>query len=536
MTHFLDRTASALTLVSGWRRLGLAGLTGAVSALAQAPFHLSPVLFLTLPTLVFLIDGAVETHRSGRVARLGPAFWVGWWFGFGYFLAGLWWIGGAFLVDIERFGWMLPFAVTAMPAGLAVFYGLATLVARLAWREGIARVLALALAFTAAEWLRGHVQIGYALAAEPLGMQAASVVGVYGMTMLAMLVFSAPVAWQAEARDRRQTRPYAIAAIALVAVIAVHGAVRLHLNPTVMHPDIALRLVQPSQDEQLKWQPETQAKVLERLLDLSDRPTSPERTGLADVTHLLWPESPFPYLLAREPGALARIAAALPPNTTLITGANRAEAPAPGENRPRFFNTLYVIGADGQIEASYDKAHLVPFGEYVPLSDAMASMGLGALAGLAGGFEAGPGLRTLNLRGAPRFTPLICYEIVFPGAAVPENDRPGWIVNVTNDGWFGDTPGPRQHFHQARLRAVEEGLPVVRVANNGISAIVDPLGRVVARLDVNVIGVLDGELPLAAQPTVYALLGDWVVVALSVTIFLILVGILIYRSRQPTLT
>lgn len=517
MLDALERFASVLVLAHGWRRRGLAFLAGALSALSQAPFHLAPVLLLTLPALLFLIEGAVETARSGRVRRLWPAFWTGWWFGFGYFLAGLWWIGSAFLVDAERFAWLMPAAVLAMPVGLALFYGLAAVLARLVWRDGWRRVVALAIGLALAEWLRGHVltgfpwnQIGYALAAEPLGLQLAALVGGYGLSFIAVLLYAAPAALVAGGGgERRGARRYMLFALTLALAIAAHGAWRLAATPTTYVDGVRLRIVQPAQDEMLKWQSEASSKVIPRLLKLSDRPTSPERSGLADVTHLIWPESPFPYLLAREPGALAEIAAGLPANVTLITGANRVEAPAAGETAPRYYNTLYVIADDGHIEAAYDKAHLVPFGEYIPFFDWLKSFGVNDIAGLAGGFAPGPGLRTLPVRGAPAFAPLICYEVIFPGQAIAPGDRPGWIINVTNDGWFGNTPGPRQHFHQVQIRAVEEGIPVVRAANTGISAIVDPVGRVVARLDIDMIGVVDGGLPAAISAPPYASLGDW---------------------------
>ncbi|MBL8572269.1 MAG: apolipoprotein N-acyltransferase [Hyphomicrobiaceae bacterium] len=533
MLDALERFASHLVLAHGWRRRGLAFLFGALSALAQAPFHLAPILFVTLPALLFLIEGAVETARSGRVRRLMPAFWTGWWFGFGYFLAGLWWIGSAFLVDAERFAWLMPAAVLAMPVGLALFYGLAMVIARLLWRDGWRRIIALAVGLAAAEWLRGHVltgfpwnQIGYALAAEPVGMQTAALVGGYGLSFLSVLLFAAPAAViAAEGVALRAGRRYAAFAVLLAVAIAGFGIWRLQANPTAFVPDVKLRIVQPAQDEMLKWQSEATSKVIPRLLKLSDRPTSPERSGLADVTHLIWPESPFPYLLAREPGALAEIAAALPANVTLITGANRLEPPSAGEKAPHYYNTLYVIGDDGHIEAAYDKAHLVPFGEYIPFFDLLKSWGIDNVGGLAGGFEPGPGLRTLPVRGAPGFAPLICYEIIFPGAVIGENERPGWIVNVTNDGWFGNTPGPRQHFHQVQIRAVEEGIPVVRAANTGISAIVDPVGRVVARLDIDIIGILDGALPAAIASPLYARLGDWLLLSLLLSGFLLNVAI-----------
>jgi apolipoprotein N-acyltransferase len=233
---------------------------------------------------------------------------------------------------------------------------------------------------------------------------------------------------------------------------------------------------------------------------------------------VIWPESALPFVLSENAEALAAIAALLPDNVTLITGAVRRAPPAAGEDggKNRAFNSVHVINGRGQIVATYDKAYLVPFGEFLPLQGLLERIGLEQLTRMRGGFTAGPAKRTLQLEGAPAVAPLICYEIVFPGSAIDRSDRPGWILNVTNDAWFGNSSGPRQHLHQARLRAVEEGLPLVRAANTGISAVIDPYGRFVARLPLNRRGVIDGGLPEALPPTVFARYGDRILAALMV--------------------
>ncbi len=223
------------------------------------------------------------------------------------------------------------------------------------------------------------------------------------------------------------------------------------------------------------------------------------------------PESAFPFLLTRRPSALAAIAGLLPDGVTLITGAARA-GPMPADAQdgelPPIFNSIYVIDDSGEILDAYDKVHLVPFGEYVPFAGLLRRLGLREMITLPGGFSAGTQRRALPVPGAPLAAPLVCYEVIFPGAVLPPGTRPGWIINLTDDAWFGDTPGPHQHFLQARLRAVEEGLPLVRSANSGISAIVDPHGRVVASLGLGRTGVVDGDLPAALPPTPYAQFGD----------------------------
>jgi apolipoprotein N-acyltransferase len=242
------------------------------------------------------------------------------------------------------------------------------------------------------------------------------------------------------------------------------------------------------------------------------------------VTHLIWPESAFPFFLTREADALAQIATLLPEGTVLITGAIRApEGAAPNAAVTRAYNSIYVIDHDGSVLSVYDKVHLVPFGEYLPFQDLMERLGFMQLTKVAGGFIPGDRRRILTAPRAPSFAPLICYEIIFPGAAVPAGKRAGWMLNLTNDGWFGISSGPYQHFQQARLRAIEEGLPLVRAANTGISAVVDPLGRIVRSLPLGSEGVLDAPLPKPMTVTPYARVGDlpaMVIVAIAFVISL----------------
>jgi apolipoprotein N-acyltransferase len=282
--------------------------------------------------------------------------------------------------------------------------------------------------------------------------------------------------------------------------LEAHGGWTAPTNAEAYVPGVALRIVQPNVSQREKNRPGAAEPILKSYLELSDRATSPEASGLGDVTHLFWPESPFPFVLADEPTALRMIGEALPAGTTLITGAVRLDQSG-GDGARRFFNALQVVGQDGVITASYDKNHLVPFGEYLPLTDLLSRFGLRQFITTPGGFEAG-GLRpTMQVSGLPPFLPLICYEAIFPAYVRNLEARPGLLVNVTNDAWFGDTFGPLQHLEQARMRAVEAGLPLVRSANTGVSAVIDPYGRTVRMLPIGQQGVLDSRLPTAApQP------------------------------------
>jgi apolipoprotein N-acyltransferase len=506
------RSAHAVMLAWGWRRAAIAFGAGAGATLALAPFNLWPLMFVSFPVVVWLIDGSA----AGRLGGVWAAATAGWWFGFGYFLAGLYWVGHAFLVDAKIFGWLLPFAVIGLPAGLALFTAAGLALARWMWMRGPVRILALALALTIAEWLRGHLltgfpwnAFGYALTGSLTLAQGAAIVGVWGLTFVAVAAFASPATLADERSDTALPWLPLLCAVAALAGLGTYGAIRLARTPTSLVEGARLRIMQPNLQQNEKFNYGAKQQVMQRYLALSDRATGPERAGVRDVTHLIWPESAFPFFIAREADALAQIADLLPPGTVLITGGVRPEETAPGSRVPRGYNSVYVIDHDGSILAVYDKVHLVPFGEYLPLQRLLESFGLQQLTKVQGGFIAGERRRPLGIPRAPHALPLICYEIIFSGEAVPRDaERPGWLLNLTNDGWFGDSTGPYQHFQQARVRAIEEGLPLVRAANTGISAVVDPLGRVIRKLPLGVEGVLDSALPRPIAPTWFVRLGN----------------------------
>jgi apolipoprotein N-acyltransferase len=521
----LRTTGLAIILAWGWKRAVIALFAGALSALAMAPFNAWPVLFLTFPVMVWLIDGA----GAGRWRGVPAAAIAGWWFGLGYFVPGLYWIGYAFLVDASTFAWLMPFAVLGLPAYLALFTAFGFALARLIWTRDASRVIALAASLTLSEWLRGYVltgfpwnTLGYALT-EPLALaQTASLIGVWGLTFLAVAIFASPaVLIDGSSRGRRPWLAPA-AALLLLVVMGIFGAVRLNLHPTSNVANVKLRIMQPNLQQDVRFNYSAKAEVMQKYLTLSDRASGPQSTGVRDASILIWPESAFPFFLTREADAMAQIADLLPKGTILITGSVRAPDLPPGVRITRAYNSIYAIDHDGSVLSVYDKLHLVPFGEYLPYQDLMERLGFVQLTKVQGGFI--PGLRRhpMAIPNAPRALPLICYEAIFPGDVASGDDRPGWIVNLTNDGWFGISTGPYQHLQQARLRAIEQGLPLVRAANTGISAVIDPLGRVVARLGLGQEGVLDSALPSALAPTIYARSGD-IPAALIVVVGFVLV-------------
>ncbi len=518
----------AIVLSWGWKRAALAFAAGALSVLAMAPFNAWPVLFLTFPVVVWLIDGAA----AGRMRGVPAAALTGFWFGLGYFVLGLYWIGYAFLVDASTFAWLLPFAVLGLPAYLALFTAFGFALARLIWTRDASRAIALAVGLTVSEWLRGHLltgfpwnAFGYALT-EPLALaQTASLIGLWGLTFLAVAIFASP-AVLIDGRSRGR-KPWIapVAALLVLAAMAIFGTARLWREPTRMVADVKLRIMQPNLQQDVKFNYTAKAEVMQKYLTLSDRASGPQSTGVRDANILIWPESAFPFFLTREADAMAEIADLLPKGTVLLTGSVRAPDLPPGARITRAYNSIYVIDHDGSILSVYDKLHLVPFGEYLPLQDWLERLGLEQLTRIQGGFIAGKLRHPLQLPGAPPALPLICYEIIFPGDIAADGDRPGWIVNLTNDGWFGISTGPYQHLQQARLRAIEQGLPVVRAANTGISAVIDPVGRIVARLGLGIEGVLDSSLPSAIRATVYAGTGD-------IPVAVILAAALIFVVRR----
>jgi apolipoprotein N-acyltransferase len=509
----LCRLADELARLFGWRRYGLAFMLGVGAAAALPPVDLTPLLAVVFPALLWLDDGSAGSWASFR---------LGWVFGFGFFLAGLYWIAAALFVDIGRFWWLVPFAAAGLPAGFALYIGLTLLVTRFVGNSlhlpTTARIFAFAIAWSAAEWIRGHALtglpwnlIGYAWSGGFPGslmmLQSVAWVGIYGLGFVTILAASLPAALGALSigpiSAPRRSAP-AVAAGLLILVPAAAGAIRLETIPTVL-TGTWLRLVQPSIAQSLKWQPAAAQADFRRLLDLS---AAPAGHRLAAV---LWPEAASPFLLGRDAAARQAIAAIVPRGGYLITGTLRANPP-PGPVE-EVWNSIEALDDRGAFVAHYDKAHLVPFGEYVPLRQWLP---LEKITAGAVDLSAGPGPRTIALPGLPPFAALICYEAIFTGAIVDESDRPAWMLNVTNDAWYGRSSGPFQHFSIARTRAIEEGLPLVRVANNGISAVVDAAGRVLSRTGLDAVGNVDAALPGPAAPTPYVWAGDWLWLALLV--------------------
>jgi apolipoprotein N-acyltransferase len=313
-----------------------------------------------------------------------------------------------------------------------------------------------------------------------------------------------------------------VAALIALAVLALFGSWRLSRMPPAFVEGVALRIMQPNLQQDSKFNYSAKAQVMNHYIRLSTGRTDARPDGLRQVTHLIWPESAFPFYLSSEPDALAQLGALVPDGTVLITGADRTGSPPANAANTDTRTSMYVIDHQAAVRALYDKVHLVPFGEYLPFQSLLERIGLMQLTKVAGGLIAGEARHPMQVPGAPPALPLLCYEVIFPDEVAMPGERVGWLLNLTNDGWFGLSSGPYQHFEQARLRAIEQGLPLVRAANTGISAVVDPLGRIVGSLPLGTEGLLDAPLPKAIAPTVYARFGDrFAGLALAVALVLV---------------
>lgn len=506
--------AEHIILLEGWPRWFLAFAAGAVAALSLQPVNALPALALAFPVLVWLIDGLAVPKRR-RLAW--HAFAIGWCFGFGYFLAGLWWLGAAFVIGGEQFIWLLPLGVIGLPAGLAIFMGLGIVLARALWSSGAFRLFALAFALGMSEFARASILTGFpwngfgqAFADHLLLAQGASLIGAEGLGLLAIVIFAAPATL---GTGRTPVARWAMPALAIVLVAALAGFGFARMLPTggqrgdlgriAMVPDVKLRIMQPNVAQEEKNKAGSGAEILDRYLKLSDRSTGPQNAGLADVTHLFWPEAPFPFVLDREPRALEAISRQLSGGTVLVTGSIRAEEAPDLTRRFRFFNAIQVLDRNGLV-GSYDKVHLVPFGEYLPFENVLRAVGLEQFVRVIGGFSAGAERKPLDIPGLPGSVPVICFETIFPRELASSVTGSAVFVNVTNDAWFGRTSGPYQHLAQARLRSIEFGQPMVRAANSGISAVIDPFGRILVSLPLDRADVIDSPLPAGLAGTLYS--------------------------------
>lgn len=493
--------------LSRWPRLGLAALAGALLTAGHPPIGFPWGAFVALPAMTWLMLGA----PSARAAA-----WTGWAAGFGYFVTSLHWVGNAFLVDPDKFLLLLPLGVAGLPAGLAIFWALAFWLAKHVPVRGWRAALTLATMVSAVELARGYVLTGFPWALpgyiwlDTPVMQTASWAGPFGLTMFTLVLCSIPL--MALAR-----KEYAATAVAIVCCGALWTAGTIRIAP-LTKPDSdqpLIRLVQPNAPQHLKWVPGYREEFYQRLLTAT---AAPSRKPGETPDLVIWPEMAVHFVPAENPTELERISEAAN-GASVMLGAFHREI---RDGRDFLTNAFHTILPDGSTGPRYDKHHLVPFGEFMPLVGLLGRLGLPDFS-KGVGFSRGEGPVTLRLPGLPSFSPNICYEAIFPYEVVG-SERPEWIAQITNDAWFGSFAGPQQHLAQARFRAVEQGLPVVRATNTGISAMIDPYGRVVASIEMHNYDRLDVRLPKPLSSTIYSIVGD-----ISCTFIVLIFGISIMR-------
>ncbi len=481
MEAFFSRIKK-LFLLQGWRRGTLACLLGLLAGLAFVPFNLVPVLWISFPGLFFLL----KESKSKK-----DAFILGWSFAFGFLVVGLHWIAAALFVELDAFWWVLPLAVGGLPALLALYYGAAAMLAHLWGMKRLDGVLAFALCWMGAEAARAHLLtglpwdlVGYVWADFLPVLQSVSLFGIEGLTLVTLLLALLP-SFFFFPQERKRARILASIGALLFASLVVWGQMRLSDAPHETVENVRLRLIQPNLDQEMKWQPEKRLANFQHLLNIS--------FGQADeknITHFIWPETATAYYLTEEKGVRARIADRMPEKSILLTGVVRRQQ---YEGQPlRYYNSLIALNGRGDVIAGYDKKHLVPFGEYFPFRSLFPFRVVTAL-GID--FTSGDRIKSLRVPSLPSFGPLICYEAIFSGAVLDPDDPPAFLLNLTNDGWYEGTIGPAQHFAMVRARAIEEGLPLVRVANKGVTGVVDPWGRLVAKIESHTRVFVDTDLP-----------------------------------------
>ncbi|MCX8101369.1 MAG: apolipoprotein N-acyltransferase [Geminicoccaceae bacterium] len=497
----------ALPAVLAGRPLLASFLSGALATAALPPLHLAPAL------LAFALWLALLHSAPGVRARAARGFA----FGLGWHLAGLYWIGIAFFTDAERFGALAVPAVVGLAALNALFPMAAALLAGARrWRSPIAAALALALAWSLADGLRDELLLGFTWnplatvwAPWPALLQPAAWLGSDGLSLATATIAILPGA-ALLAREAPPRRGPLLAAV-LLALLAAAGAARLALVAPEPEPGTRVRIVQGNIAQHHKWDPDKRLLWFQRHLELS------ARASAAPLDLVVWPESAVPFSIERDPVVRELLGEAAPPGGFIVTGGDRVELDA---TPPVASNSVFVLDHEGRILARYDKVDLVPFGEYLPWRSVLSRIGLEKLTQGSFDFRPGPGRRTLRIDGLPPFSPLVCYEAIFPGRAIDPADRPAFLVNLTNDAWFGTSSGPYQHAAMAILRAIEEGLPLLRAANTGISLATDAMGRIVARLGLNETGVLDVALPgPLSTPPLFRRSAGWSSVFLFIVVF-----------------
>ncbi len=514
------------------KRSVIALCAGFLLTLAFAPINFFLALPISFSIFYFLLEQEGLTKRK--------IFSLGFIFGFGHFFSGIYWIAASLLVDAAQFGWLVPFALTIIPSILAVYFGLVALsykflIAKFKINSAYQKILLFALLFVIAEILRSNLLsgfswnlLGYTWMFESHFAQLGSVFGVYGLSFFAILVALLPTLfWKRKAEFADKI--FAAFVLCFLFGNLIFGIFYIDDKKIVTFPDTKIRLVQSNVKQEIKWVNEQKRQNLFKHIFMSNA------KNFDDIDVVIWAETSVPYVVNNDDALLEYLRQAIPNNGILITGGLHLEPNEEKEKFPNVWNSVFVVSQKG-ITQNYDKHHLVPFGEYVPfykfLSFLFLDEAIDSITGGGSGFSEGKGAQTL-LADNFTFSPLICYEVIFSSEVVDHKNLPDIFINVTNDAWFGKTSGPYQHFDMARMRAIEYGIPLIRVAGTGISGLVDPYGRVVAKIGLNKEGVLDVNLIKNTRSTIYAKYGHWPLgILLFLTLLILIVSL--QRSHEST--
>lgn len=470
-------------------------ITGLGTNLAFAPYYYFIALY---PGFWLLIHKVIASDKSSK------AFFYGWLFGFGYFAGGLWWIAHALLIDQQQFGWLIPFANLILPALLGMYIGLVTLITYHSKLSGLRLIVFFAISWVGVEYLRSYLFTGFAWNLVGYGLtnliylsQFSSIMGIYGLSFITILIIYLPYCIFKKIS-------IAISSTILVIILIIGGWGKVRLAAKTDYHDLKIRLVQANIKQQLKWDPKAAFDNLTRHLELSSKDSK--------VDYIIWPESAFAYPI-NSIGLIDILTNIIPPKGALITGSIRID-------NHKWWNSIHAINKEGQIIGVYDKIHLVPFGEYVPFRNILP---IEKIVPAEADYSMAKQQKALTIDDKlPKFTALICYEIIFPNS-INNYNRGEWILNVTNDGWFGNSAGPHQHLSMAIIRAIEQGIPLLRVANTGISAVVDGYGRIINKIELSTSGIIDQFLPKSLpNKTIYSQYKDNLLLIILVLLLMII--------------
>lgn len=499
-------------------KFSVALIFGAVFCFAFAPFNFFPAAIISLSVFYFLLEKESEKKQI---------FWLGFFYGFGYFLAGVYWISISLLVEAEKFAWLIPFALTLIPSALALYLALFAvsykfLILKLKLAQTYQKILLFSICWLAFEVLRSLLftgfpwnLIGYVWMFDVRFAQLSSIFGIYGLSLFAVLISLLPILFF----KKNSIGDKIFAGILILFFIGnfLFGFFYIDDKKLITTDKTKLRLVQANIKQEMKWDVEEKYKNLLKHIALTNS------QSLDDVKAVIWSETSVPYVIENNSDLIKKLNFAMP----LITGGIRPEREE--ENIKNVWNSVFVI-ENNLVKSFYDKHHLVPFGEYIPLQKFLPFVE--KITDGAVGFSEGDGPQTLATS-AFSFSPLLCYEVIFTDEIVQKNSRPDLLVNLTNDAWFGVSSGPYQHFNMARMRAIEQGIPLARVAGTGITAFVDPFGRVVKKIDLNQEGIIDVDFIKKFAPTIYVNYGYKPLILLLAVMSLFLITTKkIYAIRQ----